>query len=51
MIAFQLNTFEYRPKICKYNGGKTIAHFIRKRYHEIPQEYVVQEDKCPFPQF
>ena len=42
-----VNTFEYRLKMCKDNGGKTIAHFIRKRYHEIPKEYVVQEDKCP----
>lgn len=31
-----VNTFEYRLKMCKDFGGKTIAHFIRKGYHSIP---------------
>ena len=42
-----VNTFEYRLKMCKDFGGKTIAHFIRKGYHEIPNEYIVPEEKCP----
>lgn len=41
------NTFEYRLKMCKDFGGKTIAHFIRKGYHSIPQQYIVPEEQCP----
>lgn len=33
--------------MCKDFGGKIIAHFIRKGFHEIPKVYVVPEDKCP----
>ena len=42
-----VNTFEYRLKMCKDFGGKTIAHFIRKGYLEIKKEYIVPKEKCP----
>ena len=33
--------------MCKDFGGKTIAHFIRKGYHFIQQQYIVPEEECP----
>lgn len=33
--------------MCKDFGSKTIAHFIRKDYHFIPQQYAIPEEVCP----
>lgn len=46
-INIQLNIFEYRIQMVKDFSGKTIAHFIRKNYHSIPDELKASDDQCP----
>lgn len=46
-INIQLNIFEYRIQMVKDFSGKTIARFIRKNYHSIPDELKASDDKCP----
>ena len=42
-----INSFKYRLKMCLDVGGQTIAHFLRKHFHEIPPQYQVPPDKRP----
>ena len=36
-----INIFEYRIQMVKDFSGKAIVHFIRKKYHSIPDEFIV----------
>lgn len=42
-----VNTFEYRIQMVKDFSGKTIARFVRKNYHSIPDELKAPDDQCP----
>lgn len=42
-----IESLEYRLKMCLDVGGKTIAHFLRKNFNEIPEKYILPSDKCP----
>lgn len=41
-----MDTFPYRIQMVYDHGGKTIAHFIPKNYHHIPEKYIVPKHLC-----